>query len=110
MPYYLPDWMVVRGATSRPEEYTGTWCMWYDEGNIRSVVNYSSGKMNGSAEGWYENGNKSYEFIYVDDVHVGRQVNYHMSGPKYTEVEYAPDGSLLSETRWNEDGTIKSRR
>jgi len=44
---------------------------YYENGNIKSVINYTQGRPNGKDLEWYENGNKKLEAIYITDEEKG---------------------------------------
>ena len=55
---------------------------------------------------WYENGQKSSETIYKDGKIDGLVIYWYINGQKYRELTYKDD-ELISEKKWNEDGSIK---
>jgi len=55
---------------------------------------------------WYENGQKSSEGTFKNGIGGGVITEWYENGQKKKEETYK-DGNLISEKRWNEDGSVK---
>ena len=55
---------------------------------------------------WYENGQKKKEYTYKDGEFVGLYTRWYDNGQKWIEENYK-DGELISEKKWNQDGSVK---
>jgi len=104
---------------------------WHKSGQMKSAVEYKSGKPNGLFTSWYENGQRSTEINYRDGHRHGLCTLWHKDGLKRSEVVYS-NGKMnglwvswyktgqirhailfkncikKSETTWYSNGNIKS--
>ena len=84
----LPLLLIV-GCSKEPINYEttlierdGLYTNWFENGQKRDELTYKDGKFDGLYTHWDENGQKSFEGTYED-------------------------GKLISEKKWNEDGSVK---
>jgi antitoxin component YwqK of YwqJK toxin-antitoxin module len=84
--------------------YTGKYVKWHENGQKRFEWNYVDGKLEGLSTYWYENGQKRFEGNYVDGKEEGLVTGWDENGQKIREGNYV-DGKLdgLS-TVWDENG------
>ena len=96
------------GQKSYEENYKdgikiGIWTGWYENG--QKSIEFDSGS-DGKSTSWYQNGQKSFERFYRNGKDEGLEIYWYESGQKYRELAYL-DGELISEKKWNEDGSVR---
>jgi antitoxin component YwqK of YwqJK toxin-antitoxin module len=85
----------------------GPWMSWYDNGQKFYEESYKNDKRDGTFKGWYQNGTQSSERTYSDGKVDGLETYWYISGQIYRELTYE-NGNLISDKKWNEDGSIKT--
>ena len=68
--------------------YTGACQDFYDEGILKSEMNYKDGLLNGNFVSFYINGNKQSEGNYILGKRTGLWKRYHDNGNIYLEGEF----------------------
>ena len=103
---YFYKWKVKPGSKpERPENYTGIWRDWYENGQIASEVYYSNGKPHGKCITWYENGVVKTK-VFAISKGVEKLVFYYGNGIKEREI-HCKNGKKDGITRWwGTDGTL----
>ena len=76
-------------------EFTGVHETWYPGGLIKSRIEYSGGRREGSFEAWFDNGQKMAEGSYRDHRPHGRWIYWDEDGNPLTMVIYE-DGRAVS--------------
>lgn len=76
-------------------EFTGVHETWYPDGLIKSRIEYSGGRREGSFEAWFDNGQKMAEGSYRDHRPHGRWIYWDEAGNPLTMVIYE-DGRAVS--------------
>ncbi|MEE2947448.1 MAG: hypothetical protein VX392_03945 [Verrucomicrobiota bacterium] len=61
----VEGWKQAEGAYLNGLQH-GRWKTWWDNGNLRTVIEFSNGKPNGPATHWYANGQRKTEGAFVD--------------------------------------------
>ena len=84
----------------------GLFTEWYENGQKSYEETYKDGKEDGLYTMWYENGQKSSEGTFKNGIGGGVITEWYENGQKKKEETYK-DGNLISEKRWNEDGSVK---
>jgi len=100
----------------------GIWKTWYQNGNLKTEINYVNNQPNGHARIYYENGKISEEGNWKNTVWIGGYTYYHSNGQKAYEWNftengkrtgiqkyYYENGNLYIKGEWNdgkESGTI----
>ena len=79
---------------------------WYENGQKNGEGTFKDGEKHGKWTRLHRNGKKWYDFTYKDGKEDGLHTNWHSNGKKRYEKTYK-DGELISEKRWNEDGSLK---
>jgi antitoxin component YwqK of YwqJK toxin-antitoxin module len=88
--------------------FTGTAQVFYENGQKKTEVNYVDGKRHGLGTAWDENGQKAAEINYVDGKEHGLWNSWYENGQKKTEVNYVdgkPHGKVIT---WYENGQKES--
>jgi len=80
----------------------------YENGNIKSVVNYKDGKKIGTSFTFYKSGEKQYDIPYVDGMKHGKVLWYYKSGKIYRETEYKKGKKSGFQRKYWESGKLKS--
>ena len=65
-----------------------------------------NGKKEGLWTDWYKNGQKKVEGTWKDGKREGVYTTYYKNGQKMDEETFK-DGHLISEKKWNKDGSVK---
>lgn len=84
---------------SAPENYTGIWMDFYDNGQKQSSGMLKNGKQDGLWVSWHENGKKKTEGNYYKDEKTGSWTLWNSNGFKTTQREYE-DGIIINEYEW----------
>ena len=63
-----------------PENFTGQYLDWYENGQLWYEGNYKDGKLHGKCLGWYENSEKEYEFNYKNGGRHGKCISWDKNG------------------------------
>jgi uncharacterized protein len=79
---------------------------WYQNGQKQSESTYKDDKRDGIFTIWYKNGQKKFEWNFKEGKRDGLETQWYENGQKKFEGVYK-DGELISENRWNEDGSVK---
>ena len=61
----VEGWKQAEGAYLNGLQH-GRWKTWWDNGNLRTVIEFSNGKPNGPATHWYANGERKTEGAFVN--------------------------------------------
>lgn len=78
----------------------------YENGNVKSIISYLSGKRNGPFWGFYESGQLKGAGAYRNDIPDGTCKLYYESGNLMAEWEMI-DGKEVNRIDYNEDGTLQ---
>jgi antitoxin component YwqK of YwqJK toxin-antitoxin module len=79
---------------------------WYDNGQLSGDAALRDGRFDGPSLGYYDNGNKQYERLYVSSKLVGTARNYHPRGDLSTIEYYDPPGELKRTEYYDEKGKL----
>lgn len=91
-----------------PEEYTGTWTIWYINGQKCDETQYENGRHNGLNTHYYDNGQKSYKQHSINGVADGPGVGWYREGQKMYAGQYR-NGKLDGKwTHWFSSGQKQS--
>jgi antitoxin component YwqK of YwqJK toxin-antitoxin module len=74
----------------------GLWIEWFANGQKEEEANYKDGKLDGLVTGWYDNGQKKYEVNFKDDKLDGLTTSWDEHGLKSGEGNYK-DGKLIED-------------
>ena len=80
---------------------------WHKSGQMKSAVEYKSGKPNGLFTSWYENGQRSTEINYRDGHRHGLCTLWHKDGLKRSEVVYSNGKMNGLWVLWHKTGQIR---
>ena len=83
--------------------YTGWSKEMYEDGQIKSLVQFKDGKKDGLSTAWYENGQKKREINWKDGKYDGLETGWYRNGQKVGEGNYK-DGKLMSAVIWKPNG------
>ena len=61
---------------------------WWDNGNIKTLVEYLGDQPHGKDIGWYEDGQKEWEIDYYQGLLHGKNIRWHEDGQKHWEKDY----------------------
>jgi antitoxin component YwqK of YwqJK toxin-antitoxin module len=84
-----------------PEDYTGVWFEWYDNGTIKSYYNYKNGEKSGSFIEFHENGVKSIIGCYKSGNKTNKWTYYNKYGDITQESVYK-SGKLIEIKHYRE--------
>ena len=87
-------------------EKHGFYTSWYENGKMKNKIEFKNGKEHGSFNRWHENGQKSVHGKLKNGKEVGIWTGWYKNGKKEFIIELKNE-EVISEKRWNEDGTIK---
>jgi antitoxin component YwqK of YwqJK toxin-antitoxin module len=86
---------------------TGIWKCYYENGNLKSEINYVNNKADGYAKIYYENGKISEEGIWKGTKWVGKYLFYHENGNKAYEWSFNEEGKRTGEQKYyHENGKL----
>ena len=94
----------------------GEWKFWYDselywmDGSLREISNYSNGKLNGISTLYHKNGQKKEESTFINDELNGHSKFWHENGNILREGEYYKNKQSGQWILYNEDGSIKEEK
>ena len=73
----------------RSTNFSGQINVMYNEGQaLKSSRTYRNGLKNGKHTGWWENGNKKYEFYFKNDQSEGKHFQWHQNGQLFTQKNF----------------------
>jgi uncharacterized protein len=78
--YYDNGNMKAKGVFNADSKKEGEWNYYYDNGQHKEKTFYKDGEMDGSSEGWFDNGNEWYTQTYSGDKIQGEQDIYYYNG------------------------------
>jgi antitoxin component YwqK of YwqJK toxin-antitoxin module len=78
---------------------------YYPDGNLKAVLNYKKGKLEGIAKYYYENGNLKERVNYRKGKRERTGTVYYESGELKVEMTYE-DGKLISEKQYDKQGNL----
>jgi antitoxin component YwqK of YwqJK toxin-antitoxin module len=81
---------------------------WYENGQKEYEWNYKDGEQDGLHTYWYENGQKSWERTYKDDEYHGLLTTWYDNGQKKKEGTYKKSRRFGTWTEWYANGQKKS--
>jgi len=100
----------LRYAPNEDTPYTGwTKAMW-GNGQIKFLMQYKDGKMDGLGTRWYENGQKQAEGNYKDGKLDGLWTDWYENGQKELEANWKDDKEEGLWTSWYENGQKESEQ
>ena len=76
----------------------------FPNGKLETLRNYRIGMAYGQHLGYWQNGNKKFDFIYFNDKREGIQKQWYESGSNYYELTYADDKEDGMQKAWRENG------
>jgi hypothetical protein len=77
-----------------PRDYTGTWTMWYVNGQKYYEYGFLNGKMHGACAKYYDNGQKRCETHYRNGKAHGLSRTWHRTGKLHRSWDYL-DGKVI---------------
>ncbi|MHC4202449.1 MAG: toxin-antitoxin system YwqK family antitoxin [Planctomycetota bacterium] len=77
-----------------PQNYTGTWAMWYVNGQKYYEYRFLNGKMHGACAKYYDNGRKRCETHYRNGMAHGSSRTWHRTGKLHRSWDYL-DGKVI---------------
>lgn len=75
----------------------------YENGQIKTLVEFKEGKLSGISLEWYENGVENSEYNWIAGKQVGRQREWYRNGQISLEGNFS-GGKLFSAQAWKPDG------
>jgi len=110
MPDNLPEWVLVDDdkILEHPNNFTGIWFVWHENGVKRSEVNYLRGQPNGSLRTWHNNGELAAETYFNSKVNERLLKWFYRGGIKHMEIVFY-NKNMQFATDWNEDGSLNKK-
>jgi antitoxin component YwqK of YwqJK toxin-antitoxin module len=71
---------------------------------LETERNYKDGIGYGRHFGYWQNGNKKFDFIYINDKREGIQKQWYESGSQYYELSFTNDQENGMQKAWRENG------
>ncbi|WP_139957870.1 toxin-antitoxin system YwqK family antitoxin [Flavicella sediminum] len=82
---------------------------WYKDGAIQTLRFYTNNIKTGKHQGWWENGQKKFEFIFNDEgQYAGVLKEWYQNGIPYRVFNYKNGREEGSQKMWKSDGAIKA--
>jgi hypothetical protein len=121
--WYLRCWFLNEGDVLRestleertrhiwiapPADFTGTWVVYYANGQPSHEIEYRSGKYHGTFTANYSTGKKSYIQHYGPNGADGEDIGYHPSGKIAYRGQYSKGKPTGVWTHYNEQGEVTS--
>lgn len=78
--------------------------LYYPDGKLKSLINYKDGKKHGAAVEYFESGNKSREFYYVENRKNGVRTTYWENGKVKSTIDYKDDELKNNLVEYNKSG------
>ena len=91
-----------------PPRFTGTWTIYWVNGQKCEEAHYTDGKRNGEMTGFYDDGSRAYVTHFIDGIQEGDETGYSHSGKISYQGIYKTNEMVGTWTWYNEDGTVKS--
>ncbi len=85
----------------------GLWKTYYEDGNIKEIMNYQNGKLNGEYTYFYKNGAPSTKVKYTADFYDGTLELYYATGQIKQSMEYKMGKQIGKEIYYNSNGSKK---
>ncbi len=77
------------GARNEHNKKNGEWRIYYENGQLKSLINYQNGKEHGKWETYYENGNQSSIGQFQNGIKTGEWKYYYPNGDLKTTANYS---------------------
>ena len=92
--YLKSDMSILNGIVKR----------WHDNGQLEFEATYKDGKVDGVTKMWHYNGQLKVEGTFKDGKENGIRKQWEENGQLLNEGTFK-DGELISEKKWDEDGS-----
>ena len=80
--------------------------MFDDKETLKSSRTYKKGLKNGKHLGWWENGNKKYEFYFKNDQSEGKHLQWHQNGKLFTQKNFRYGLEDGEQKGWDMQGNL----
>ena len=77
------------GGDSKIGKGSGTWNLWFENGNEKLSQSYVDGRADGTWKEWFENGTEKKEYNWSNGKLDGKYVEWYESGQEKIEGEYS---------------------
>lgn len=95
-------------ASQPRKKFNGEKLTYYDNGAVKSRVNFVNGRMHGKAFNYYKSGKVHSEFEYTNGAHAGTTRWYFESGKLYQEIPYENDMKHGLFKQYFENGQVEA--
>ena len=105
--YQLNEWgdTVFLGLYRNGKEH-GIQKTWYAKGRLREVRLFNKGEKEGRHTGYWENGNKRFDYLFEQDLWSGVQHEWHANGRLFKQSQYRAGYEQGLQRIWDTDGTL----
>ncbi len=79
-----------------------------ESGNQIERRYFKANKKVGFHEGWWPNGQKKFEYTFIDGLHHGEYKEWQMDGKPYKEFHHEMGFEVGSQKMWDSDGSIRA--
>jgi antitoxin component YwqK of YwqJK toxin-antitoxin module len=86
----------------------GKQILYYRDGSINEERSYFYGRKEGLHQGWWENGNKRFEYQFENDKYNGEQKEWNEAGLLYNDFNYKDGYEEGLQRSWYPDGKIQA--
>ena len=82
--------------------------LWYANKRIAEIRYYREGKKTGLHTGFWENGQKKYEYNFANDLYEDKQYEWYPTGQAFSKKTYKQGHENGLQQVWTPDGKIRS--
>lgn len=100
------DTVFIREYTLGLED--GLHKLWFNQKQVSEIRYYQAGKKTGLHTGYWENGQKKYEYSFVNDLYAGTQYEWYPTGQVFSKKAYKEGHENGLQQVWTPDGKLKS--
>ncbi len=81
---------------------------WYSNNQLMETRNYKNGQKNGKQVAYFDNGNKKFEFIAVNDIYEGELKEWNIRGDLIHLATYKNGQEEGTQKMWYDNGKIRA--
>ena len=81
---------------------------WYSNGHLANIRFYESGKQVGTHQGWWEKGQRKFEYQFANDVYHGVCHEWHENGQRSQTRHYQNGQEAGQQSVWRADGSLQA--
>ncbi|GAB3911694.1 hypothetical protein GCM10028803_53750 [Larkinella knui] len=79
---------------------------WYAKGRLQEVRLFNQGEKEGRHIGYWDNGNKRFDYLFEQDLFSGIQKEWHANGQLFKQIHFLAGYEQGLQRVWDTDGTL----